>query len=302
MKKVVLIIICLFIVTGCKLNNKSEGLNIVVTNFPSYDFVRAITKGVDNVKLDLLVKPGSELHDYEPTPQDIIKIGNSDLFIYVGGDSDSWIDDVLNSIDTNKVNIIKLMDLVDTTLEGKSIEDTNEIEDDEHVWTSPYNAIEIINKVRDSIVKIDSRNSELYNKNTNDYIDKINNVIDDINEIINNSKRKELVFGDRFPLIYFTNDFNLEYTAAFPGCSHQTEASSKTIAKLIDKVKNDKIPVILKLELSSNNIAETIAEATNAKVLEFHSIHNVTKNDFDSGVTYIDLMQRNIKVLKEALI
>ena len=302
MKKIIVILLICFCITGCNIGKKNDAeLSIVTTNFPSYDFARAIIKDVDGTNVELLIKPGADLHDYEPTPQDIIKINKSDIFIYVGGDSDEWIDDVLNSIDTSKTKVIKLMDLVETAKEGKTIESDEDDEEDEHVWTDPINAITIVNKISDEIIKVDNKNKNIYENNTKEYVEKINHIIDRINNIVNNSKRKELVFGDRFPLIYFTTRFNLTYVAAFPGCSHQTEASSKTIAYLIKKVKDDKIPVVLKTELSNNGIAETIAESTNTKVLEFHSIHNVTKEDFEAGVTYIDLMERNIEVLKEAL-
>ena len=299
MKKIIILLIICLGITGCS-TIKDDKLSIVTTNFPSYDFTRAIIKDSDSINLEMIIKPGEELHDYEPTPQDIIKIKKSDIFIYVGGDSDSWIEEVLKSIDTKHTKVIKLMDLVKNVYEGSTLEgDSDEL--DEHVWTSPNNAKLIVKKISDVIIDIDIDNKELYENNTINYIDEIEGIITSIKDVINNSKRNELIFGDRFPLIYFTNEFNLDYYAAFPGCSHQTEASSKTIAKLIDKVKKDKIPVVLKLELSNNNIAQTIADATNTKVLEFHSIHNVTKKDFEAGVTYIDLMQRNIKVLKEAL-
>ena len=299
MKKIIILLIICLGITGCG-TIKDDKLSIVTTNFPSYDFARAIIKDSDSINLEMIIKPGAELHDYEPTPQDIIKIKKSDIFIYVGGDSDSWIDEVLKSIDTKHTKVIKLMDLVNNVYEGSTLEgDSDEL--DEHVWTSPNNAKLIVKKISDVIIDIDIDNKELYENNTINYIDEIEGIISGIKDVINSSKRNELIFGDRFPLIYFTNEFNLNYYAAFPGCSHQTEASSKTIAKLIDKVKKDEIPVVLKLELSNNNIAQTIADATNTKVLEFHSIHNVTKEDFEAGVTYIDLMQRNIKVLKEAL-
>ncbi len=299
MKKIIILLIICLGITGCG-TNKDDKLSVVTTNFPSYDFARAIIKDSDSINLEMIIKPGEELHDYEPTPQDIIKIKKSDIFIYIGGDSDSWIDEVLKSIDIKHTKVIKLMDLVNNVYEGSTLEgDSDEL--DEHVWTSPNNAKLIVKKISDVIIDVDIDNKELYENNTINYIDEIEGIITSIKDVINNSKRNELIFGDRFPLIYFTNEFNLDYYAAFPGCSHQTEASSKTIAKLIDKVKKDKIPVVLKLELSNNNIAQTIADATNTKVLEFHSIHNVTKKDFEAGVTYIDLMQRNIKVLKEAL-
>lgn len=303
------IILTLFFITGCKRDNESSKINIVTTNFPSYDFARAITKGVKDINVKMIVKPGTEIHHYEPSPKDIINIKNSDLFIYVGGDSDEWIDDVLKSIDTKKTKVVKLIDLVNVVeeelIDGMEEDDEGKDEEekkyDEHVWTSPKNAITILNKLNDIIIKINPSNSSYFNNNTNSYIEKISKIDQKINNIVNTSKRKTLIFGDRFPLRYFVDEYNLSYYAAFKGCSEETEASAKTIAFLIDKVKKDNIPVVFHIELSNGKIAKEIANETNAKVLEFNSIHNITQDDFDKGITYIDLMKKNIKVLKEAL-
>ena len=302
MKKIFSILIILLIICGCR-NSKSNKITIVTTNFPSYDFVRSITKNSD-IEVKMLLKPGMEMHGYEPTPQDIIDINNSKLFIYVGGESDSWIDDVLQDINTDNKKIIKLMDLVDLCDEeikdGMDIEEEDK-ESDEHVWTSPMNAIKIIDSLKEEIKDIDPDNSSLYEDNANNYIDEIKEIDIEIRDIVKNSKRKELIFGDRFPLLYFVKEYNLDYYAAFPGCSEQTEASAKTISFLIDKVKSDNIPVIFHIELSNSKIADTIASETGTKVLKFNSAHNITKDEFDKGVTYVDLMKDNIKVLKEAL-
>ena len=332
MKKIFSILIILLIICGCR-NSKSNKITIVTTNFPSYDFVRSITKNSDievkmllkpgmemhgyeptpqdisitknsDIEVKMLLKPGMEMHGYEPTPQDIIDINNSKLFIYVGGESDSWIDDVLQDINTDNKKIIKLMDLVDLCDEeikdGMDIEEEDK-ESDEHVWTSPMNAIKIIDSLKEEIKDIDPDNSSLYEDNANNYIDEIKEIDSEIRDIVKNSKRKELIFGDRFPLLYFVKEYNLDYYAAFPGCSEQTEASAKTISFLIDKVKSDNIPVIFHIELSNSKIADTIASETGTKVLKFNSAHNITKDEFDKGVTYVDLMKDNIKVLKEAL-
>lgn len=302
MKKVFSILIILLIICGCK-NSKSNKITIVTTSFPSYDFVRSIVKDSD-IEVKMLLKPGMDLHDYEPTAQDIIDINNSKLFIYTGGESDSWINDVLKNIDVNNKKIIKLMDLVDLydeeVKEGMEI-DEDEKELDEHVWTSPVNAIMIITKLKEEIKNIDSNNSSLYEKNANEYIEKIKKIDEEIREVVNSGKRQELIFGDRFPLLYFVKEYNIDYYAAFPGCSEQTEPSSKTLAFLIDKVKKDNIPVVFHIELSNGKIANTIAKETGAKVLQFNSAHNITQEEFDNGVTYVDLMKDNIKVLKEAL-
>ena len=279
MKKIFIFIVLLFLITGCS-NEKNSKFTIVATNFPCYDFVRAVVKGTDT-EVNMLIKPGSEIHDFEPTPQDIIKIKNSKIFVYVGGESDEWIDGVLNDINPSETKIIRLLDLVENlneeAVEGMEIDDE---EIDEHVWTSPVNASKITEKLADEIIALDEENEEIY---------------------IKNSKRKELIFGDRFPFLYFTKEYGLTYYAAFPGCAEQTEASSKTISFLINKVKEDNIPVILHLELSNKKIAEAISKETGAKVLEFNSAHNISKKDFDSGITYIDIMKQNIETLKIAL-
>ena len=309
MKRIVLFLSIIFILlsmTACSKENNNDKLTIVTTSFPCYDFARAITKNNDNVDVKMLLSPGSEMHDFEPSPKDIINIINSDMFIYVGGESDEWINDILDDINIDKIKIIKLMDLVDVVPENlvegmEEDEHEDEIEYDEHVWTSPINAISIISKLKDEIIEIDNDNKEMYEENANNYIDNLYDVDNQIRDIVKNSKRKEIIFGDRFPLRYFVDSYGLTYYAAFPGCSEQTEASSKTIAFLIDKVKNDNIPVVFHVELSNGKIAETIAKSTNTKILEFHSAHNISLDDFKNGITYVDIMKKNIEVLKEAL-
>ena len=298
--------ISLLCLNGCSINNNNNKLTIIASSFPGYDFARAITKDSNNIEVKMLLNPGTEMHNYEPTPQDIIKINNSKMFIYVGGDSDEWINDIIGDIDTSKTKLVKLMDLVNVVEEehvkGMEVEDEEEeTEYDEHVWTSPKNAITIINKIKDIIIDIDKDNQNLYENNALKYINKLNVIDNEIKNIVNNGIRKEIIIGDRFPFRYFTDEYNLSYYAAFPGCSEQTEASAKTISFLIDKVKNDNIPVVFHIELSKGNIAKTISEETGAKVLEFNSAHNISQKDFDRGVTYIDIMNNNIKALKEAL-
>ena len=301
--------------TGCNKNKDNENkLTIVTTNFPSYDFARAVVKDNKDVELKMLLKPGAESHDFEPTPQDIIDIKNSDLFIYTGGESDEWISDILDDIDTDKTKVIKMMDLVDVKeeeiVEGMEDEeheeeeehhDEEEVEYDEHVWTSPVNAIKIVNALRDEVVSIDNDNKKVYEDSAKEYIDKLEKIDNEFKDIVKNAKRKEIIFGDRFPLRYFVDEYNLKYYAAFPGCSAQTEASAKTISFLVDKIKEDKIPVVFHIELSNGKIAEAISKETGAKVLEFNTAHNISQKDFDAGVTYVDIMEENTKVLKEAL-
>jgi len=301
---VLIIIISIFIISGCSLSDDNKK-TIIATNFPAYDFAREITKGSD-IEVKMLLKPGSESHDYEPSPKDIISISKASMFIYVGGESDEWVDDLLDSIDTSNIQIIKMIDEVNAvyeeTVDGMTIEEDEEEEEyDEHVWTSPRNVIAISRAITDKVHKIDPENYSLYESNYSSYKFKLEELDNSFKDVVNKSNRKELIFADRFPFRYFVDDYGLGYYAAFPGCSSETEASSKTISFLINKVKEDNIPVILTIEFSNKKIANTISNETGAKVLEFNSAHNISKEDFENGKTYLDIMNDNLKVLKEAL-
>ena len=307
MKKIIsllIIFISVILISGCS-TSKDNKTTIITTNFPAYDFAREITKGSD-IEVKMLLKPGSESHDYEPTPKDIISISKSSMFIYVGGESDEWVDDLLDSIDTSNIQIVKMLDEVNAVYEEKvegmqSDEDEEEKEYDEHVWTSPKNVIMISRTIKDKISKIDPNNRELYNNNFNEYKSKLDSLDNEFRKIVQNSNRRELIFADRFPLRYFVDEYGLSYYAAFPGCSSETEASAKTISFLINKVKEDNIPVVLTIEFSNKKIAKTISKETGAKVLEFNSGHNISSEDFKSGRTYLDIMNDNLEVLEEAL-
>ena len=310
--------------------------SVVSTSFPGYDFARAVTKNT-NISTKMLVKPGAETHTYEPTPQDIIDIKNADMFIYVGGDSDTWVKKILKDVDTKKTHVVKLVDLVSTVneeiVEGMEDEDEHDHEHDhdhdhdhddhdhdhdhgshahkhdhdeeeegpeidEHVWTSPKKAMEIVKKIAEVASEIDAEEKTKINDNTEKYVAEIAQVDKDLHQAID-GKISEIVVADRFPFRYFADEFGLKYAAAFSGCSEQTEASAKTISFLINKVKQDKVKKIYKIELSNGKIAETVSKDTGAEVLELHSAHNVTAEDFSKGVTYVDLMKRNLVALSK---
>lgn len=295
------------VIVGISSNNKSaEKISIVVTNFPAYDFVRAVSGETAEIKM--LIKPGVETHDFEPTPGDIIDIKNSKLFVYTGGESDEWIDDILADVNADKTKLFRMMDAVNVveeeTVEGMEEEhehDEEKHEYDEHVWTSFKNAIKITDGIKDELIKISPENKQVFENNAKNYTDKLANLDSRFQGIVNKGRRKTIVFGDRFPLRYFADAYGLSYFAAFPGCSEQTEASSRTIAFLTEKIKAEKIPVIFKIEMSSGNIAKTIADETGAKVLTFNAAHNISADDFKNGRTYADIMEENLKVLEEAL-
>jgi zinc transport system substrate-binding protein len=301
-------------------NRASSGVDgkitVTATIFPPYDFTRAIAGG--RVNLNMLLPPGAESHSYEPSPRDIITIQNSDVFIYIGGESDAWVDRILDSVDTQNMKIIRLMDAVDVVEEeivegmedeeehgdgGEDEEDGHEeeAEYDEHIWTSPRNAALLINAIAGGLIEKDKANAEFYRQNAEAYILKLDELDAAFKQVVNGAKRKTMVFGDRYPFRYFSDAYGLSYFAAFPGCSTETEPSAATVAFLINKIRAEKIPVVFHIELSNEKMADTIAEETGAKKLRLHAAHNISKRDFDNGATYIDLMTLNVDALREAL-
>ena len=322
---------------GGKEQNTEENkkISVVATIFPQYDFVRQIAG--DNVELKMLLKPGEETHSYEPTPQDIIAIQNSDLFIYVGGENDAWVEDILESMPDNGRKTLKLVDCVDTVEEehvegmkeerGHDHEDHDDHDDhdaeheedeadheehgqeethsvheiDEHVWTSPLNAIKIVEQIKEELCEIDPENTSDYEENAEAYVAQLNELDREFQDVVDHSKRKLMIFGDRFPFRYFAEAYDLDYYAAFSGCASDTEPSAATMAFLINKVRDENIKTVLKMELSNENIAKAIAEATNADVKEFYSCHNLTAEQFADGETYLSLMEKNVETLREVL-
>jgi zinc transport system substrate-binding protein len=474
---------------GRKDTGKADGkINVVTTIFPPYDFVREVAG--DKVNLTMLLKPGAESHSYDPSPQDMIKVQNCDVFIYVGGESDAWVERVIESMDTSRMEIVTLMDCVDVVeeviVEGMQDEeeghshgeeaftledvkdraltdwagdwqsvyphlldgtldpvwehraeegektvreyfeeakvhyvtdvdrvgitadsmtfyrngvpvkanyvyrgtgvieeddgslwvrykfeaagtplrgvpryvmfsdhlhapaksehfhiyssdesfdtlmsDTNpvnyptyypagltkdeivaemighdheeEVEYDEHVWTSPKNAKLIVRKISDVLKQRDPANAAEYERNASSYTAKLTDLDMSFQNMINGAKRKTFIFGDRFPFRYFADAYGLSYFAAFPGCSTETECSAATIAFLVKKVRTEKIPVVFHIELSNEKIADTICEETGAEKLLLHAVHNISQRDFDRGESYYKLMSQNVKNLQEAL-
>ncbi|PKM39111.1 MAG: zinc ABC transporter substrate-binding protein [Firmicutes bacterium HGW-Firmicutes-9] len=291
---------------------EGDGLSIVSTIFPSYDFARQITADTD-ARVTLLLQPGEEVHSFDPTSQDIIRIQNADLFLFVGGENDVWVDGVLSGLDKS-VNTFRMMDYVtlyeEELVAGMQEEpeeadaanvDANEQEWDEHVWTAPVNAIAIVKAMTAELISLDPDNASTFQTNADAYVKQLEALDQSFREVVNASGRKTIVFADRFPVRYFVEEFGLNYYAAFPGCSAETDASAATVASLIDRVKADNIPVVFYIEMSNEQMANTVAEATGAMPLLFHSTHNVTKAEFEGGATYLSLMQNNVIALLAAL-
>jgi zinc transport system substrate-binding protein len=292
---------------GRRNTGKTEGtLSVVTTIFPPYDFVRTITG--DKAAITMLLPPGAESHSFEPTPQDIIKVQNCDVFIYVGGESDAWVETILESMDTSRMEVITLMDCVEVVeeliVEGMEEEEEEEgagPEYDEHVWTSPRNAKLIVRKIADVLKQRDGPNAAEYERNTAAYLEKLTELDNSFQTMVSGARRKTFIFGDRFPFRYFADAYGLSYFAAFPGCSTETECSAATVAFLIDKVRLEQIPVVFHIELSNEKIADTICEETGARKRLLHAVHNISKRDFDGGANYYDLMAQNLQNLREAL-
>ena len=333
-------------------NTGGRRLQVVTTVFPQYDFARAIAGGEADVTM--LLRPGEEIHSYEPTPRDIMTIQNSDLFIYVGGENDVWVDRILDNMGTQRPGTLRLVDLVDTVgeehVEGMMPErgvhsheehgqdeeeqgghDHGEAEPDdhdhgeeehdhdaaavpggdssheehgeadEHVWTSPRNAAQITAKIAQAMCALDPAHAEVFTENAEAYEAQILALDEEYRALVDSAVRKTIVFGDRFPIRYFALEYGLTYYAAFPGCSSESEPSAATLAFLIDKVRAEGIPVVFSIEFSTGSIARAICESSGAKQYRFHTCHNVTRDEFESGATYVSLMRGNMEGVREAL-
>ena len=325
------------LITGCtaKTEKKDKGdntkgkLKIVTTIFPEYDITRAIAK--DKVDLELMIKPGVDVHSFTPTPQDIKTVQNSDIFVYGGTEHDKWVENLTKSIDMKNKKVVKLVDgiqqLEEESVDGMKHEhhhddekedehnhdhkhekedehdhkDESEKELDPHYWTSPKNAIQMVKTITNALVEKDSDNAEFYKENAKNYIKQLEGVNKELHDVVDNAKIKKVVIADRFPFRYLFKDLGLEYRALFSGCSVESTASAGQIKKMVDYVKENKIPVVYHIEMGKGELAETVAKNSGAKVKLLHSIHTVTKEDFDKGITYIDLMKQNVEALKEGL-
>ncbi len=334
-------------------------LKVIASIFPQYDFLRQIAG--DKIELKMLLTPGAEMHSYEPTPKDLIEINDSDLFVYVGGHSDTWVKKLIENRE-GKLNLA-LVDMVDTyseeIVEGMEHEhehdhdhdadehededhehdhdnDADEHEDedhehdhdhdadehehedadhehdhdhehehshelDEHVWTDPENAIKIVKRLTQALVELDPANAEFYQANADKYVSELEKLDQDFEEMVESAKRKTIVVGDRFPFRYLVEAYDLDYYAAFPGCSTEGDASPQTLVFLIDKVKSEQIPVVFHIELSNMKMAESIADATGSEVMLLHGAHNISKEDFEQGLTYLEIMRQNLENLRHAL-
>ena len=295
----------------------SKPLKIVTTIFPEYDWVREILGDkADNAEVSMLLDNGVDLHSYQPSADDMVKVSKCDLFIYVGGESHAWVDDALKSAQNKNMKVINLLDVLGNSVkeeeqvEGMQAEEEEEEgeeegpEYDEHVWLSLKNAKTLCSSIADALCEIDSKNADVYKKNLNEYTKNLDALDKEYQQVVNGAKYDTLVFGDRFPFRYMVDDYSLKYYAAFVGCSAETEASFETIKFLANKVDELGVTTVLTIEDPKHKIAQTVVENTkekNQKILALNSMQSVTSDDVKNGETYLNVMQSNLDVLKQAL-
>ena len=300
-----------------KNNDDKSKISIVTTIFPEYDWVGQILgENQANVDLTMLLDNGVDLHSYQPSADDMVKMSKCDLFIYVGGESDAWVDDALKSAQNKNMKVINLLDVLGNSVkeeeqvEGMQAEEEEEEgeeegpEYDEHVWLSLKNAKTLCSSIADALCEIDSKNADVYKKNLDEYTKNLDALDKEYQQVVNSAKYDTLVFGDRFPFRYMVDDYSLKYYAAFVGCSAETEASFETIKFLANKVDELGVTTVLTIENPKHKIAQTVVENTkekNQKILALNSMQSVTSNDVKNGETYLNVMQSNLDVLKQAL-
>ncbi len=287
----------------------ATGLNVVCSIFPQYDVCRALMGGKG--ELSILLDSKTDLHSYSPTTEDILKISNSDLFIYIGGESDTWADGVISTAANENLQTMKLIDLVSAVeeelLPGMEAEEEEEGEEeegpeyDEHVWTSLNNMIAITEAIRDKLCEMDSVNADVYTANASDYITKLADLETRYAETIANAKTKTLVFADRYPFRYLADDYDLNCYGAFAGCSAESEASFETMTNLVEAVKTNGLHYVLKIEGSDGKVADTVASQSGAQIRTLNSCQSVSAEDSENGVTYLSIMEDNLAVLQEVL-
>lgn len=291
--------------------------SIVCTTFPQYDWIRNIIgDDSDKFQLTMLLDQGTDLHSYQPTAEDIAKIADADMFVYVGGESDGWVDSALKEATNKDMKVVNMLDALGTAVKveevvpGMQAEEEEETEEgegpenDEHVWLSLRNAVTLTDVLSENIQEIDPANKEDYVENAGKYVDKLNDLDGRYALTISKGKRQAILFGDRFPFRYMTDDYGLTYYAAFVGCSAESEASFETITFLAHKVDELKLPVILTIEGADHNIAESIKNATESKnqeILTMNSMQSVTAEAVADGETYLNMMEDNLNVLSQAL-
>ncbi|MBQ4524342.1 MAG: zinc ABC transporter substrate-binding protein [Lachnospiraceae bacterium] len=315
-------ILTLFMLCGCNApyQKNNEKMVVVTTIFPYYDFVREL--GTSDIELHLLITPGMDSHSYEPTPSDLILLQNADLLIYNGGEAEVWVEEILQSIDTSNLSTLCMMDYVELMEEEhdeehhhhdhdetcsheeshSQSEHASEIVYDEHIWTSPKNAILIVEAIKNRLCEIDGSHIEEYEANYESYRLELAKLDQAFEDTVKNAKTNVIVVGDKFPFQYFVTHYGLEHYAAFPACSSEVEPSVKTMISLVDTMKSEHLGTVFYTESTNNTkVTATICEETGADSLLLHSCHTVTNQELKDGISYVSIMWKNVKALQKGL-
>lgn len=304
-----------------KKDSAPKKISVVATIYPQYDWLKnVIGERADAVDLKLLIKNGMDMHSYKPSAQDIATIAKADLVVYVGGESDDWIEKALEATPKEgrvALNLMKALgDRVkeEEVVEGMQVETKDdehhhheEVENDEHIWLSLVAAKYLLSDIAEALVKIDTANAETYRINATDYTVKLNELDDDYADAVAHavSSQKTILFGDRFPFRYLVDDYGIKYYAAFAGCSAESEASFETVTFLAGKMDSLQLPAIFTIDGSTGKITRAILEASknskSAEILTLNSMQSVTDDQIKAGVSYLSIMRDNLEILKKAL-
>ena len=308
MKKYISLIIFLsfiFVICGCSVKSKeipSHKLKITASLFPQYDFARQIAK--DKADVMLILPPGTESHSFDPSPTDMVKILDSDIFLYTGKDMEPWADKIISRLENNNIYVVdvsKGIPLFKNVHKHKNENHNHQHKYDPHIWMDPTLAVKMVENIENELCSKDPKNADFYKDNAKEYKNMLLSLDRQIEETVKNSKRKSIVFAGRFAHLYFINRYGLEYKAAFDGCSTESEPSVKRISKIISFIKENEIPYVYYEELTEPKIANSLAEQTGTKSLKFSTIHNITKEQMENNITYMDLMKENLYNLKLGL-
>lgn len=279
-------------------NNANSKISVVCTLFPQYDFVREIAG--DKAEITLLLTPGTDSHSYDPSPADMVKINGCDLFVYTGETMEAWAGNIVSTLG-DSVEVLNLSELVELKTHDSHIDESHDHSVDPHIWTSPVNSMEIVRRICAKICEIDPENASFYKTNEETYLAKLEALDRNIRAVTSSAENKTIVMCDRFAMLYFCEEYGLDYIAAFDSCTSNTEPSPAVIVKIVNEVTAKKIPAVFCAELSNRKVADAVAQQTGAQVLELHSCHNLSAKDFDAGETYLTLMERNLANIKTAL-
>lgn len=305
--------------TGCanSASSKKNGkISIVCTTFSEYDWTRNIIGDTDSAEVTYLLGSGVDLHNYQPTAQDMLTISSCDLLMYVGGESESWVTDTLKDTKNKDMKVLRLFDVLGQSIKEEELKEGMEPEEeeedkgeegpeyDEHIWLSVKNAEVICEAICSSICEKDAENADKYRANLESYKAELKKLDDGFTEMADNAKTKTILFGDRFPFRYLVDDYGIDYYAAFAGCSAETAASFETIAKLAEKVNELSLDTVFIIENSDDSIAKSIIANSKNKdvnIEKLNSLQSITMKDINNGATYISLMEQNLETLERVL-